>query len=118
MLPLPAVQSLLTKVSAVTAIVGDRIYYLVAPEDVKAPYLVLRRIQTDPERSLDVADTGNDSTVLVIENWAATYADATRLSGAVNVGLIAGGLQMQLETDDYDDLVRLFAVTQHWIIWV
>ncbi|HEY1723961.1 MAG TPA: DUF3168 domain-containing protein [Steroidobacteraceae bacterium] len=110
------VRDALVEFQPVTALVAGSIYYLQVPENSAAPYIVLKRISTEPQRSL-TGSTGEEPTQFIVECWAPTYTAVIRLRDAARAALEQAGLQMQLEAEEYDSVVRLHSVVQHWILW-
>lgn len=48
-----ALQEHLMDQSDLTALIGDKLYYLTAPQDVESPYIVMTQIDAPAETSLD-----------------------------------------------------------------
>ena len=68
--------------AALKALVASRIYPEAAPAAAKKPYLVYQRITTDRDRTMD-GPNGLATPRMQVTCWAATYAGAIALAGAV-----------------------------------
>jgi hypothetical protein len=106
----------LTASQSITALVGPQIYPLALPEDAGPPAIVLKIVSLDPENSL-TGPTGQDAYTILVENHGTSYAQAQQLAAAVRACLAAQNMVMQAQNEEYDSLVRLYLVSQHWLLW-
>lgn len=110
--------------SGVAAVLGTRIYRLVADQDAAFPYAVLASLTVEPQRTLR-GPTGEAVAKLQIACWADTVADAEGARDAVRAALralergivaaripaVVGATRIRDVTDDsdqelYEDEVR------------
>lgn len=110
------VRDLLVATPAVSAIVGKKVYPVLVPEDAAPPYVSLARISTTPVNHLRGFGSLDQHTVDV-GCYSTSYADLLVLRDAVRTCLQAAGSIMETELEDYDSMVRVYHVSQHWQIW-
>jgi hypothetical protein len=78
----PPVQQTLTAASAVTAIVGSRIYQSIAPQDITQPYVVWSVVTSAPGNNLSETPEYDDQRVQ-IDCWSTNQSQARQLGQAV-----------------------------------
>lgn len=76
----------LTNVSAVTALVGGRIYPIEAPQNPTLPMIVYHRIDTNYLENLNAA-TNNEMARMQLDCYETTKSAAVTLAAAVKTGL-------------------------------
>lgn len=106
--------------SAITALCGNRIYPIVAPENAVHPYVVLERVGGEVGYDLG-GESGHKSAVMAISSVAKRYADAKALAGKVALylsGLSANWTNSAImavfldgESDDYDVETEQYTTT-------
>ena len=112
--------------TGITALVGDRIHFVQAPQDVAPPYLVFQKISDPPQHSHD-GPLGLSNPRFQFSAFAETYSAAKQVVAAVQAVLdgykgIMGDLYIGgAFRDDENDLERgtdgLFGVAADYIIW-
>lgn len=110
------VYDLLRQDSAVSAIVGTRVYMIELPEDKGLPAIVFQRISTAPVTSLN-GDSGLDLVRLQISCYATTALVAKQLAAAARACLAAVHSTTVLELDDRDPDTRHFRTLVDVNIW-
>lgn len=80
---LNALQELLRDKAAVTSIVADRIYYMVAPQNATLPFVLLHRESVSRDSILAPGYSGVVQTTAVIRSYATTWNGAYALSEAI-----------------------------------
>lgn len=121
--------ALLLAHTPLTALTGQRIYWLRAPQNVQKPYVVLQVISAIP----DVPHSGANGLVegrIQVDCYGTTYSSAknvaraatARLSGfkGTHSGTIFDGVFKDSERDGYEDDAtpdKLFRVSIDFIIW-
>lgn len=113
------VLTLLKGTATIDTIVGPRVYPLLLPEKSKLPAIVGTTLKTTPQNALD-GYAGLDLQDVIIEILTLTYADAKRLRHAVRVALEATptpALTCSDETEIYDDVVRVYRISQTYLVW-
>ena len=114
--------------SALTTLVGERIYYVNAPQDVETPYIVFFKVSATRERSL----TGTSHLVtsrFQFSIFSETYYAAKQIAEQIQLALqdknneIIGGtggvrvsIQYDNEQDLYESEVGLYHVPVEYLI--
>lgn len=117
----------LAAVSAVTTLVGSRVYPLRAPEGVAQPFLVYQRVAAPPRETAFGTDPGIARPRFQLVAWATSYATAKAVATAVRQALqryrgTVGGVEIldifvEFDEDLHDDEVHLFgALTDFSVI--
>lgn len=78
----PGLRSILIADSAVSAIVGTRVFVNQALQGSPTPYITIATIDTDPMLALD-GTYGMRRVEVDVDCWAANYIDAKRMADAV-----------------------------------
>lgn len=98
--------------AALSALVGERIYYVNAPQDVRTPYIVFFKVSATRERSL----TGTSHFVnsrFQFSIFSETYYEAKQIAGQIQLALqdknneiIGGdnGVRVSIQYDNEQDL--------------
>lgn len=124
-----ALKKYLEAQSGLTALVGERIDYVRAPQDVAAPYLVFFKVSGPRVHSHDgVSDLANPR--FQFSCFAGTYYEAKQVAEQVQTALDAysgtmggaGGVSVgacfyENETDIYETDANLFHVAVDYLIW-
>lgn len=113
----------------ITALIGDRIYPNVAPQDAELPLLVYQRISSPRVRSQS-GPSGLAHPRFQIRAKAASYSEARDLAGKVRVsldgfagtmggggGVSVGATFLDNERDAYEDALKAHSVPMDFIIW-
>lgn len=109
--------------TAITDEVGTRIYGVTAAQDAVAPYIVFRRISTDPTLSTDNGAPGSselDNIRLEVSCHAKTAAEANALAKLVRRALEAHRPTVYILQDilhDYSDLPDTFQTVAEFSCW-
>jgi hypothetical protein len=88
--PEAAVRNRLVTTAAVTALVGIRVYPVIAPADAALPFVTWRRTSIQRQHSLS-GPVGVPMVMLTVDLFAATYEAVRELSDAVRVSLDGWG---------------------------
>lgn len=105
---LPPIYTILSAASAVSAIVGNRIYpHADAPLDVTAPYVTWFIVSAPPEIHLSGTPTHDRFTVQV-DCWHPTSAGVTALASAARAALEAQCNVTNLMLNQRDPETRLY----------
>jgi hypothetical protein len=122
----PALRQFLLEDSTLTiAVGGERIFPVVLPQGVTAPSVVYKRISGVGDHTIQ-APTGLAQVRMQIDAYAQTQSDADELSRLIKERLDGysgpmGNVQVQgvfydTMRDDYQDDVKLFRVSQDFMI--
>lgn len=125
-----ALMTYLLAQSGITSLVSTRIYFVRAPQDVTAPYLVVNKISGTREQSHE-ANTHLAHPRFQLSAFGATYAACKAIIAAAQAALQgyygtmggAGGVNVSAvfyedETDlDPGDNNELYGVSADYIIW-
>jgi hypothetical protein len=109
--------------SAITGVVGGRIYFGTAPQDVMSPFIVCRRVSTDPTLSTDNGASGSyrlDNIRLEVGCYGRTLKICNDLIKDVRKVLEVNRPTiyiMQDVTHDYSDLPDLYQVIAEFSSW-
>lgn len=122
-----AVYSLLKDAPAIIALVADRIFPLLAPQDVDVPFLVYQRVSGVRWRSLS-GPSGMAQPRMQVDAYAMTYSGAKTLATAVRqtldgfrgvvAGIRVGGIALQSDQDMPEEDVepKLFRVSMDFMV--
>lgn len=102
--------ALLAADAGVGALVADRIYPEVAPDDVDRPLVVYRRESTQPIYTIH-GTLAMQSAFLVITCYAATRAEAESIGDAVTTALAGSAIEFLDRTGGYDPDLLVHGVT-------
>jgi len=111
-----AIYTILKDTSAVSSLVGARIYPLKAPPKVTKPFVTYQRISGDRWRSFD-GPTGTAQPRIQVDCYATTYAAAKALADAIRQNLDGyagtvtttsgavriGGISLMTDRDLFED---------------
>ncbi len=121
-----AIRDTLVADSDVTALVGSRVHFAQAPQDVASPYIVLTKISGVRDHAHDGA-TGLAHARIQLSAFATTYYEAKQIVQAAQDVLQAysglmGTVQVdsclyENETDMFETDTRLYHVTSDYVIW-
>lgn len=108
---------------AVSAIVGDRIYPQVMPDEPVVPALVYTLISNRPQNSLEGYTSGQMQAIVQIDCYTMMYGDAQLLADAVQdllgTARVVPGIKgwVRDRRDDYEDDSRFHRVSMDIAIW-
>ncbi len=122
-----ALYSHLTNDAGVSALVGNRVYPLMAPQDAALPHLVYQRISSPRLRSHG-GPSGLAHPRFQITATAGSYSAARSLANAVRAsldgfrGTMGGGVSvgasfLDNEADGYQDVADTYTVRLDVILW-
>lgn len=122
-----ALYTLLSEDAAVSALAGNRIYPLRAPDRVALPYLTYQRISGARWRSID-GPSGMAQPRIQVDVWADRYDVSKSVAGAVRnaldgwrgtvAGVRVGGIALEGDQDLFEDEVDppLYRVSLDFIV--
>lgn len=110
------IYALLRANAAVTDIVADRIYPVIAPQGGAAPYIVYTRISSAPNADLSGATDAENHRVQV-DVYADTFADVHALADAAQVALNDAGMPLGVNLDTQDQDTGLYRISFDQSIW-
>jgi len=124
-----AIKKELMAASGVTDLIGERLYYVRAPQDVTKPYVVFFKVSGSREYSHDGAsELANPR--FQFSCFATTYYEAKQTVNAIRVAIEAfsgtmggdGGVEVGScfcinESDIYEEDTRLFHVAVDYLIY-
>lgn len=94
--------------SAVSALVGTRIYPLMAPQNVANPYITYQVINDNSNQCLGGSVYQND-TRFQIDCWSTKYSEVKAIKEAVESALIGFKSSYAISNmDDYEDKTQLY----------
>jgi len=124
-----AIHDELLATSGVTALVGEKIHYVKAPQDVVPPYIVLTKITSNPTYSHDGAVNLCES-VIQISIFATTYNSvkliAAQVKNVLNAysgtmggvsGVIVNSCFHENEIDLYEEGQELYHLAEEYRLW-
>jgi hypothetical protein len=115
---LTSIRTLLAAAPAVTAICADRIEILTRPQAIGVPAVCLSIVSTTPVNGLETWN-GLDGSLVQIDCYALTYADARALAAACRTAMETEH-ELETEFDNFDEsaeLSGLARVTQQYSVW-
>jgi hypothetical protein len=119
---LEAVRAALIANSALTGLVGQKVYPAVAPQGVVAPFVVITTISSVPQNSMTGGPANRLRIARVqIDSYAPTYLQAHQVADAVDAvvaDLSAEDLSAAQESsaDLYDDQTQLRRVSTDYLV--
>ena len=121
-------QALLTElltVTALTALIDDKLYYVKAPQDVEEPYVVFFKVSAPREHSLTGA-SGLATARFQFSTFAETYYQAKQIAQQIQLALQGmnkviggvGGVYANILYDNETDLTEdeLYHIAQEFIV--
>lgn len=125
-------QAILTELlaaSGLTTFVGERIYYVKAPQDVEKPYIVFLKVSAPREHDHDGASHLVRAT-FQFSSFAETYYEAKQVTEQIQsalqafsgtmgtgAGVEVGGAFYENEVDLYEEATGLYHVLSDYRIW-
>lgn len=109
--------------SAITQLVGPRVYFGTAPHDCEQPFVVCRRVSTSPTLSTDNGAPGSselDNIRLEVGCYSRDLSQANALMRAARRALEAARPTVYLlqdTTHDYSDLPDLYQAIGEFSCW-
>lgn len=107
---------ILAGAAAVTALVGDGIYRVIAPQGTPAPYVVIGGVATEPIVYLNGAPDVDYDRVQV-HAWADDFDTAAAIYAACRAALDPYGHMAGGYIEDQDPDTKLFRVGFDWSFW-
>ena len=108
--------------AALKALVGNRVYPLLAPEDVARPYIVYQQVGGQSLNFLDATVPSKKNARIQVAIWGDTRADVAELAGQVEDTLrLAAGLQTTVlgqPVASVDPDTRLHGSRQDFSLWI
>jgi hypothetical protein len=108
---------ILTGYSALTALVGNRIYPDVIAQGEALPALIYRKMGSDPYATLDGV-VGITSYRFAVAAWAMKKDDAENVCDKVVAALAASVIPIEARMGDFDTEVGLFGAIVEFDMWV
>ena len=104
--------------AALTALISDRIYPMMMPQDPVLPSVTYQRISNMPVNALSGA-CGLDKPIIQIDCWSTTYAGVKALGDTVRKALAAGPyFSLQLSDEDiYEPGTEIYRVSMDFSCW-
>lgn len=105
--------------NAITALVGNRIYPLILPQNYTLPAITYTKISGQRVNAKD-GQTGLANPRFQFSCWAKTYLEAKKVADVVRIAMNVfpnGTTYMQDEQDFYEPDTGLYHVPVDFIIW-
>lgn len=112
------VRDVLVAAGAVTALVSTRISPLIKSQGVTPPAVTIRRGTLEPQNHLR-GDGDLDKNTVMVDSWATTYVGARAVADACRTALLAAGILLQGEFDNYEPGIDpgLYNISQEYLVW-
>lgn len=112
----------LISASAISSLVGNRVYPGVRKEEEGLPALTYTMIFDDPHMDLDGVNGGLRQVRVQIDMWAKTYAVVLSLEAAVKARMNTAAtnfksVQLGTMLDDFEPETRLYRRTREFSVW-
>ena len=107
----------LSGASAVTALVGTRIYPVTIPAGKSLPAITYFRVSGTPERRLNNGGSSGQRVRVQVDCWATTYAAAKSAAAAVQTAAIAAGFAFVQDRDLHEEDLNIFRVSMDFMGW-
>jgi hypothetical protein len=104
--------------TALSSVVGGRVFPNIAPGNVQKPYVVYARVSSAPENTL-ANGSPIDNTRLQVDCFDVTYAGAALLADAVKAALDASAIThlLLMEQDQFEPDALLHRVILDFSLW-
>lgn len=115
--------------SGLTALVGQRIYYVKAPQDIESPYVVFSKLSAPREHDHDGA-SGLASARFQLSIFALTYREVKLIARQIQSvlqafkgtmggdgGVSVNGAFYQNEIDFWEENIKLYHTDCDYLIW-
>ena len=104
--------------AALSSLASGKVYPLVAPEKVSAPYIVYSRISSTPENTLDGGAT-IDLVRIQVDTYANTYSAVKSLAESVRSTLEGSAAKATLQTDQdlFEPDLKVYRISQDYYCW-
>jgi hypothetical protein len=104
--------------TALSGLASGKVYPLVAPEKVTAPYIVYSRISSTPENTLDGGST-IDLVRIQVDTYANTYSACKNLAESVRVAMESGVVKSTMQTDQdlFEPDLKVYRISQDYYVW-
>lgn len=104
--------------TALSSLASGKVYPLVAPEKVTAPYIVYSRISSTPENTLDGGAT-IDLVRIQVDTYANTYSAVKLLAESVRSALEGSAAKATLQTDQdlFEPDLKVYRISQDYYCW-
>lgn len=92
-------------IAALASVAGGRVYTQAAPEDAGSPYVVFRRVSSEPITTIHGGAPLATKSVFAFECWAEDHVDAIDLADQVSAAIRASSLDsffVDNPGDEYD----------------
>lgn len=113
-------RSALVQHAGLAALVGDRIYPVIAPDEVDKPYLVYHVIGGIPLVSFSGVNVIKNERIQVTA-WARTYAEIRAIHEQVRAALLASAIlsivPLDDGIDDYEQDTKLYGIRSDYSVW-
>ena len=114
------IKDILAGNTAVTALVSDRVFPLVRPQNLTLPAITLQRVISTPANIINRAVAPIDHDRLQLDAWDATYAGARALADACRSAINQAGYTLETELDDFNEgaaLSGVYRIIQEYSVW-
>jgi hypothetical protein len=101
------------------SLVGNRVYPLVAPQNVTLPFIIYTRISNTPQNVIEGGST-IDQVRIQVDTYASTYDGVKTTSLQVRDAMISSSAfkaSMQMEQDFFETEVDYYRVSQDFYVW-
>jgi hypothetical protein len=104
--------------TALSSLASGKVYPLVAPEKVAAPFIVYSRIASTPENTLEGGAT-IDQVRIQVDTYANTYSAVKSLAESVRSAMEGSGAKATLQTDQdlFEPDLKLYRISQDYYCW-
>lgn len=104
--------------TALSSLASGKVYPLVAPEKITAPYIVYSRISSTPENTLDGGAT-IDLVRIQVDTYANTYSAVKSLAESVRSALEGSAAKATLQTDQdlFEPDLKVYRISQDYYCW-
>jgi hypothetical protein len=109
----PRVYPVLSAYAALAALVGDRIYPIIAPQSVVRPYVVFTPIGISTEQYF-ASPEDVDYDRVSIDCWAGDYPTAQAIAAACRLALAGNGYLASGMSDYEGEETKLYRATIDW----
>lgn len=104
--------------TALSSLAAGKVYPLVAPEKVTAPFIVYSRLASIPENTLDGGST-IDLIRIQVDTYANTYSAAKSLAESVRSAMEGALVKGTLQTDQdlFEPDLKFYRISQDYYVW-
>jgi hypothetical protein len=105
--------------TALSGLASNKVYPMVAPDKITAPFIVYSRLSSTPENTLDGGST-IDLVRIQVDTYENTYSAVKLLAESVRLAMESNVLlkaTLQSEQDLFEPDLKFYRISQDYYVW-